>query len=75
MVMRLTLSFRTSFVDSSACDKNIMNNRKDTLAADPCSVLVFDLTVIQNSRLVKVNASPMNFSSERDLIRMKVLPT
>lgn len=60
--------------DAGTCDDHIMNDSKNTLAAHPSAVSVLDLTIIQYCSFVKLNASPVYGSGERNLVRMEVLP-
>lgn len=72
MLRHLTLVLCIAFVNASASYQDRMNDREDTFAANPLSLMVHDSRIVQNSSLVHLDTSVVNYSSAWDLIRMKV---
>jgi len=52
-----------------------MNNRENTLTADPAAVLAFNLTIVKDGSLVKLHTAAVDGSSKGNLVWMEILPT
>lgn len=70
----LTLAFHASPVNAGAADHHVMYDSEDALAANPSARFTFNLAVVEYSSLVKLHASTMYSSGERNLVRMKIFP-
>ena len=52
-----TLTAGTSPVDTGTCDEHIMYNGENTFTAHPATISVFNLAVVEHSRLVELDGS------------------
>ena len=60
---------------TSTGDKDIVNNCEDAFTTHPRPIRVPDLTIVERSGLVQVNATAVDRSRKGNLIRVKILPT
>ena len=70
----LTITLSPPFVNTRTRNQHIVDERKDTLAANPVSIFVLHSAIVKYSGLVKLDAASMNCSSKGNLFRMEVFP-
>jgi hypothetical protein len=70
----LTPGLRAATVYRCRGYQNIVDNSKRTLAANPVTIFVLDLSIGHDSRLVHTDATVLDGSSKGDLIGVEVFP-
>lgn len=70
---RLTLAFQALSIDTGTSNHNIVDDGEDALATNPLPISRFDSGIVEDGRLVKVDATVSHIASRRDLIGMEVV--
>jgi hypothetical protein len=68
---RLTLTLFSGAVDANTSDEDIMNDGEDALTADPAATPRAKTNIVKHGGLVEEDATRVNGTCKRDLVRME----